>query len=395
VILEVVPAGVVACVLLVGFVLWRAFERTGVSPMILISIAGLVVGAVAPQSAQPLLGPVFLAVFLPALVFEAAWDADARALRRAAVAIGVLAGPGVLVTAAIVAFAGVLSGSLTWPAALVLGALLSATDPVSVLAVFRRLALPTMLLTIVEGESVANDAVALALVQALLPLAIVGAAHPSAPVALVALLEVAGGGVLAGIIVALPAGLVMRSNLRGAALIVLTIAVAYAAYGAAAALGLSGIFASAAAGITLRSMARLPPQSPAAREIDRVWDGIAFASNAVVFALVGLTLRVDRLLHEPLLLLLVVAAVVLARLVLAYALVPLRGLTTAVRAWQHAIALAGLRGGLSLVLAIGLPATMPGRIEIRDATFAVVFVTLILQGPLIAPLLGRLVVSEP
>src|SRR5581483_7010162 len=87
-------AGFVAAVLLVGFVLTRALKRTGVSPMILLSIAGLVVGSFVPQRLLPNLGPIFLGLFLPALVFEAAWDSNVRALRRAALAIGVLAGPG-------------------------------------------------------------------------------------------------------------------------------------------------------------------------------------------------------------------------------------------------------------------------------------------------------------
>jgi CPA1 family monovalent cation:H+ antiporter len=182
----------------------------------------------------------------------------------------------------------------------------------------------------------------------------------------------------------------MQNRLSSPLHIALTIVVAYLSYALASQLGASGIFASATAGITLRSLAHLPPNSRQAIAIDRAWDAIAFAANAVVFALVGLSLRLSRLEHEPLLLGAVTAAVLIARVVLAYGLVPLRGLTEASRPWRHAIALAGLRGGLSLAIALGLPVTLAARDAIRDATFAVVFVTLILQGPLIAPFLARL-----
>jgi monovalent cation:H+ antiporter, CPA1 family len=388
------PVAVVGLVLVAGFFLSRILDRAGVTAMIAVSIAGIVIGALVPAYVHPSIGPVALAVFLPALIFEAAWDADVAALRRAAIAIAVLAVPGVFVTAAIVAGAAVLSGSLAWPAALVLGALVAATDPVSVLETFRRLALPQLLVTIVEGESVANDGVALALVQSLVPLAIVTMPHPPVPVLVVQMLAVSGGGIIAGILVGVALGLVIRLRLATSVRIALTIAAAYGAFAFAAGLGLSGIFATAAAGITLRSMAQTKPGSSEAVAIDRTWDAIALGANAIVFALVGLTLRLDRFLSEPLLLLFVVAGVAIARIVLAYWLVPLRGLTDAPRAWRHAIALAGLRGGLSLAIAIGLPAAMPAREIIRDATFVVVFVTLIVQGSLVAPLLRRLALTE-
>jgi CPA1 family monovalent cation:H+ antiporter len=385
----IASAAVVAAVVLTGISLSRVFDRSGTSTMVLISVAGVAIGALVPSRLVPPLGPAFLALFLPALIFEAAWDADAAALRRAALAIAMLAGPGVLVTAALVGCAAAASGALGWPAAFVLGAIVSATDPVSVLATFRRLALPHVLLTIVEGESVANDGVALALVQSLVPLAIPAAVHLSVPAVVTQMLAVAGGGVLAGTILAVPAGLAMRAPLGLALNVALTVAVAYASYAAAAAIGVSGIFAVAAAGITLRTLARIPADGPMALSVDRAWDATAFVCNAVVFALVGLSLRLDRLVHEPLLIVYVLAAVVGARLVLAYALVPLRGLTDAPGQWRSAIALAGLRGGLSLVLAIGLPAALGSRDVIRDAVFGVVFATLILQGPLIGPLLRR------
>jgi NhaP-type Na+/H+ or K+/H+ antiporter len=114
-----------------------------------------------------------------------------------------------------------------------------------------------------------------------------------------------------------------------------------------------------------------------------------------VFLLVGLSLRLDRVFGEPLLFAAVVFAVVVSRAILAYAIVPLGGAAGTRPGWRHAIALAGVRGGLSLALALGLPHSFPERPQIVDAVFAVVFLTLVVQGWTLAPLLRRLDLREP
>jgi CPA1 family monovalent cation:H+ antiporter len=174
--------------------------------------------------------------------------------------------------------------------------------------------------------------------------------------------------------------------------IALTLAVAYGAYALAAVAGASGIFASAAAGVALP---RLALDKGEVRAIERFWDGTAFAANAVVFLLVGLNLRLARIFAEPRLFVAVVVAVVASRAVLAYGLVPLGHRGGVEPGWRHAIALAGLRGGLSLALALGLPRTFPNRAQIIDAVFAVVFLTLVVQGWTLAPLLRRIPLVGP
>ena len=116
----------------------------------------------------------------------------------------------------------------------------------------------------------------------------------------------------------------------------------------------------------------------------------AFLANALVFLLVGLSIRLDRILAEPRLIVTTVAAVIVSRAILAYILVPVRRANDAKRAWRHAVALSGVRGGLSLALALGLPPDFPDRPELIDAVFAVVFLTLVVQGWTLAPLLRRL-----
>jgi CPA1 family monovalent cation:H+ antiporter len=344
---------------------------------------------------QPLqLNPAVLGLFLPALIFEAAWDFDAGLLRRTAAPILVLAVPGVFITTGIVGAGAVVTGTLHWLPALVLGAMVSATDPVAVLAMFRRLRMPAALLAIVEGESVANDGVAVVLVQALVALAVGGATIGIAG-ALWRMLVISFGGIIVGIALAVPLGFSLR-RLHGLwAHAAVTVAIAYGSYALAQAFGFSGIFASVAAGLAAPAFAGYTGRAdPARLRIERFWDAAAIAANAVVFFLVGLNLHLDAVARAPLLCLMALLSVLVARAVLAYVLVPLRTFTDAPGPWRHVIALAGLRGGLSLALALGLPLVFPQRVGVLYATVAIVFATLVVQGLLTPQLVRRLAPAD-
>ena len=388
--MSLLPAiGVVVALLAVAFLFAQVAVHAGIPAPVAIVLVGIAAGGMLPGDLQITLTPATLALFLPALIFEGAWDLDAGALRRAAVAIAVLAVPGVLVTATAIGGAGALAGGMTLAGAFALGAILSATDPVAVLALFRKLNVPPDLLAIVEGESIANDGVAAVLVGSALLLASGGANT-------VALIWNAGYATVAGIGIGIAAALlgtpILRRIREPSVGIVVTLAVAYGAYAIATVAGASGIFASAAAGVALP---RLALDKNEIRSIEHFWDTAAFLANAVVFLLVGLSLRLERIFNEPRLLLATVVAVIAARLLLAYLLVPVRGGPDGPqRGWREAIALAGVRGGLSLALALGLPRSFPNRAEIVDAVFAVVFLTLVVQGWLLAPMLRRIPFGE-
>src|SRR5215469_12131221 len=138
--------------------------------------AGVVVGIFEPGRFEYVLGYATLYVFLPPLLFEAAWNLSYRAIARQWPAIVTLAGPGVLVTALIVA--GALSiVRVDFGSALLMGAILSATDPIAVIAIFRSLKTPKTLVTIVECESLFNDAVAVVLYRGVLAAIALGTAN--------------------------------------------------------------------------------------------------------------------------------------------------------------------------------------------------------------------------
>ncbi|HEY2554837.1 MAG TPA: cation:proton antiporter, partial [Candidatus Cybelea sp.] len=266
-------------------------------PILAIVALGVIYGLIQPGRLAYAFGHATLYVFLPALLFEAAWNLNFRAMRRQWAAIATLAGPGVLLTAGIVAGA-LATVRVPLGPALLAGAILSATDPIAVVAVFRRLLVPRTLATIVECEALFNDAVAVVLYRGVLAAVAVGAASAGS-IALVTLQTIfaATCGVMLGIALAFAAARALqRAAGAGAAVqIAATLSCAYGAYFAADYLHLSGIFATIAFGIALRYYERASITLTIAHEVERFWDVAALCANAVVFFLAGAALEISRL----------------------------------------------------------------------------------------------------
>jgi CPA1 family monovalent cation:H+ antiporter len=327
-------------------------------------------------------GDTLLFVFLPPLIFEAAWNLNLDSLRRMAWRIVLLAVPGTLMTAAAVAGGVMLAGALPAAPAMLFGAIVSATDPVAVVAAFRRVRVPADLRTLVEGESLSNDGVALILFAFAAAVA-GGEATSVGGDVLLGVLEVAGG-VAIGAVAGLLCAAVLRATDATEYEVTVTIVLAYVAYLSATALHCSGIFATAAGAIALRAaLRRMPGALSDADDVDRVWGALAFMANAVVFLATGLVIQPQRIIHEPALVMAAVVAVTLARAALAFVAVRER------RA-RITVFLAGMRGALPLALALSLPQTLPFRAPIIDATFAVVLVTIVVQGAPLEHVLARL-----
>jgi CPA1 family monovalent cation:H+ antiporter len=350
---------------------------------------GAILSSSAPIDLPFTFGPALLFVFLPPLIFEAAWNLDAGALRRMAWSIMVLAVPGVLLTTGVIALGLSLTGQLPLVASFMFGTIVSATDPVGVIAIFRRLNVPLDLVTLVAGESIANDGVAIALYGIALAVAQTPGSVDTWAVAWQAVIGVAGG-IAIGSLAAAIVGVAIRGARERTVELTATIVLAFGAYGIATSFGLSGVFASAAAGVTLRAMRGFVLTAQAPEEIDRFWEVIAFIANAVVFLATGLLLQIPRLLNDPLLVLMAIAAVVASRAMLTFGVLPVLGVGELRSGWRATAFFAGMRGALSLALALGLPANFPQRGHIIDATFAIVLVTLVVQGATIESVLKRL-----
>ncbi len=339
-----------------------------------------------------LLGEVFrfatLTVFLPALIFEASWNLDLPTMRRAWKPIVLLAVPGVAITAAIVAAGAHLVGGVALPLALLLGAILSATDPVAVVAIFRRLRVPHELATIVESESLLNDAVAVVVYRAVLATVVATASVSTTA-------GIAGGailaaifGVLFGIAIGMLAAQALRIRHNLIAHTLATLIAAYLAYAVAEHFGWSGIFAVIACGIAMREVERRNDDLVTARGVEHVWGWIAGLTNAVLFFLIGAAVALPQIDRDWRALLATIAAVLIARFALAYGLLALApGMA---REWKAVVRLAGVRGALSLALALALPFNLVGRSLAIDATFAVVIVTILLGAFTVEPRIERL-----
>ncbi len=346
---------------------------------------GVLYGLIEPGRLTYALGHATLYVFLPALLFEAAWNLNVRAMRRQWVAIATLAGPGVLITAAIVA--GALSiVRVPFGPALLVGSILSATDPIAVVAVFRRLKVPRTLATIVECESLFNDAVAVALYRAILVAIGIGAVSAGS-IAVITAETLAGvaGGIALGVALAFIFARLLHGIRRARVQIAGTLLCAYGAYFLADYLHLSGIFATIAFGIALRHFDRAWITLKIADDVSRFWDVAALIANVLVFFMVGAGLQIARVAYEPVFAVACLAGVAVARFVVAGMLLPF----PYPRAWLDVVRVAGMRGALTLALALALPAATPYREAIIDGTFAVALATLAASSLTLVPVVRR------
>lgn len=343
--------------------LWQIIAVVGI---------GIAFGVVEPGRFTYALGHATLYVFLPPLLFEAAWNLNYRAIVRQWPAIATLAGPGVVLTALLVAGALAIVRVPFGPA-LLTGAILSATDPIAVVAVFRRIRVPKTLATIVECESLFNDAVAVMLYRIVLVALALGTLDGGA-IGRIVMQSAAGafGGVALGVAAAFVAARALRQRGDVVLQIATTSIVAYGAYFAADALSLSGIFATIAGGIALRYYERKWITLTIADDVNRFWDLAALLANVLVFFLVGAALQIGELAREPVFVVATLIAIAVSRVVVAGLLLP-GGFP---RAWLDVIRVAGMRGALSLALALALPPAVPYRQAIIDATFAVALATL-------------------
>ncbi|MCX6069624.1 MAG: Na+/H+ antiporter, partial [Chloroflexi bacterium] len=334
---------------------------------------------------------LILSLFLPPLVFEAAFHLPLRDLRRDGVTIFLLAVPGVLLAMAVVGGALNFFGGLSLPLALVFGALIAATDPVTVLAIFRRLGVPKRLEVLLEAESLFNDGTAIVLFNLALAGALSGAFHIWEGA--FDFLWVSAGGLAIGLALGwITAQLLARVD-DYLVETTLTTVVAFGSYLLAEQLHVSGVLAVLAAGLVTGSLGTRG-MSPTTRiVVFNFWEYAAFLANSAVFLLIGLLIDLPLLAESWQLILLAIAAVLVSRAIATY-------LTTRFVArfpprWSHAVFWGGPRGAIALALALSLPASLgDSRNVVLALTFGVVLFTILVQSLTTEGLLRRLKVIE-
>ena len=385
-----------ASVLLSGAVLVSLVTRRIHIPLtVVLAIAGMVVNELGTDLAitQLISGEGFeglvLNLFLPILIFEAALKLVTREFMRNLVPIGALATVALAISAVLVGLSMHWAIGLSVSVALLIGVIISATDPVAVVAVFQDVGVSNRLLTLVEGESMLNDGVAIVLSQILIVAAVGGSL--SMADAVVDFVSVVAGGVLIGAVIGLIAVLLfpLLDRLPAAAL---SISVAYGSYVSAdAVLGFSGVMATVVAGILVGSMTESWANREVRETLHEVWEALAFIANALLFLFIGLALDFSLIGDNLDVIGIAIAAVLVARLV---AVVPLvwvlerSHVIPQVGTRNSAVLVWGcLRGGVALALALSLPADVPERATIIAATGGVVLATF----PVNATTIGALV----
>jgi monovalent cation:H+ antiporter, CPA1 family len=339
---------------------------------------------------------LILAIFVPPLIFEAAFHVELSHLRESLTPILLLAVPGVLLTTLLVGGMTALGAGMAFGTTVVFGALVAATDPVAVAALFRALGVPQQLAMTVEGESLFNDGTAIVIFRIALAAALTGVFDPVTGV--VDFLWVSLGGMGVGLVLGwITAQLVARLEDR---LVVtsLTTLLAFGSYLAAEYFHVSGVLAVVVAGLLCGNLGMAETQPSTKIMIFNLWEYLAFLSNSLVFLLIGLSVELTLLWENLPAIVVAVVAVVGSRAIVVYGFSwlarLLRRATQVPLSWQHVLFWGGLRGAISLALALSLPATLPARAELQAMTFGVVLFTLLAQGTTIQYLLERLGLTE-
>ena len=372
---------------------------------ILLVLGGLVLGFLPGMPAVELPPELVLVAFLPPLLYWAGFFASPRDLRADARAISMSAVGLVLATTAAVAVtAHSMVDRMTWPAAFALGAIVSPTDPLAASAIGRRLGVPRRLLTLLEGESLVNDATALVAYRVAVAAA-VGGSFVAWQAGLRFVVGTAGG-VAVGLLVGWLVAELRRRLDEPVVEIVVSVFTGYAAYLPAELLGVSGVLAAVTAGLYVGW--RAPELASAATRLlgFSFWEVLVYLANAVLFILVGLQLRpiLEELDGTAVAILvgqgaLVSAVVVAVRLGWGFSIPYLVRLVDRrpsqvmrrVGAKQRLIiGWSGMRGAVSLAAALALPLDFPMRNLILFLTFSVIFATLVVQGLTLPTLIRRL-----
>ncbi|MDY7036464.1 MAG: sodium:proton antiporter [Thermodesulfobacteriota bacterium] len=366
---------------------------------IFLTLMGLLIGIlnVGPEISETGFGhELIFFVFLPPLLFQGAFHMNLDRLLKQFWPIVCFAMPGVIVSTLLVG--GVVSwigGISSLMAALLFGALISPTDPVSVLSLFRDMGAPEDLKTLVEGESLFNDATGVVLFTIFLKVVLDGQA-PGLGEAAFQFIKVSGGGLMLGVVLGFVAFTLMRVLDDHLLENTLCLVLAYGAFWLAEVIHLSGVMATVMSGLMMGNYGRRLSMSKKTTEtIETFFESIDFIINSLLFTLMGLELREVSGAIPWITVFVAIAAMLTGRAVVSYSFYWLLNQvgTSRPRKWKHILFWGGLRGSIPVALLLHLPAE--GVLEewrsiLLMAGFGCVFFSLVVQGVTVGPLMRRL-----
>jgi len=350
-------------------------------------VVGLVVSALPIHESVHLSPGLAVTLLLPGLVFEAAYRLDGGELRRTFGGVALLAVPGVLVTATVVALVLSAGAGLPFGEAFLVGAIVSATDPVAVVSTMRRLSAPRRLVTLVDAESLFNDGTAA--LTFVVALATLGSQPPTLADDLFQFAAGLGVSIVIGALAGFLISRVLKTTSDHLIELTLTVLAAYGTYLVADLLHESGIIASVVAGIVLGTYGRREGLSRRAQEaIDVVWEFIAFVLTGAAFLLIGFAIQLDTLAAAAVPIAWGIVAVLIGRAIVVYGLLGgvaqldhrIRRVPSLPTSWLHVMNWTGLRGAVAIALALSIPEGTPDRQLLQEIAFGIVLFTLLVQG---------------
>jgi len=401
-------AGVVALLLVAGAVrvVTDCLQFPYAVALVLVGVAiGEVTRRVAPDMAAiaqtPIAADMILFVLIPTLIFEAAFHTNVRLLRQNLWPVLTLAVPAAMLSSFVVATIVWLVSPFNFAACLLLGAILSSTDPVAVVAIFRKIGAPARLTMLVEGESLLNDATAIVLARIMLSVIAAGAFGASNfSQGVVEFGMVFLGGAAVGWIAAIFIGwLISKVEDDPFTATVLTSILAYATFLIAErGLQLSGVVAVVIAGLVMADWGRTKMSPHDEEHVEHFWHFASNAANAMLFLLIGFSVQIGHLVANIGLFGWVVVALLVSRAVAVFGLAPLMARlpnTASISfAYQIVVYWGGLRGGIAIAIVLGLSEYPFGEMFVALVMGSVLF-TLVVQGMTMERLVRWLGLDKP
>jgi monovalent cation:H+ antiporter, CPA1 family len=322
---------------------------------------------------------IIMLLLVPPLIFEAAFHIRIDDLRNDFWLIVLLAVPGVLLTTFLVGWLVSWGTGLALQAALVFGALIAATDPIAVVALFRRLGAPHRLQVVLESESLLNDGTAIVMFGIMISTALQGNFDLRQGIS--QFITVSGGGVLVGLILGLSISQFTKRIDEPLVETTLTTALAFGSYLLAESLHVSGVLAVVTAGIISGNTSQETMSASTRLVVYNFWEYAAFVANSFIFLLIGLAIDINSLFENWQAIVWAILAALVARFVSTYAF-SLFGREISAK-WKPILFWGGLRGAITLALALSLPEEgifISERGRLQAMAFGVVLFTLLVQG---------------
>lgn len=345
-------------------------------------------------------------LFLPMLIFEGAYNMKFLELRANFKAVSVLAVGSLLISAFFIGWVlfqafKLIGLEIPFLTLLLFGSLISATDPIAALAIFKELGVPKRLRMLLEGESVANDGTALVLFQVVLGIASGGALTAwKAAESFGNFWFLVGGGIIFGVALGIIfSKLIERIRNLAVVEITLTLVLAHTAFiFAEKFVHVSGIIATAAAAMVIGNYGRYKISPEVRNFMEHFWEYMAFVANSLIFLLIGLSIREAHFGNYVWPIIIALIVVFIARFVSVYAVIPFTnkfsGEEKTPPSWQFILSWGGLRGALPMAIVLLIPADSPflpaeHRELLLVLTVSVIYFTLLFQAPTLTKFLKR------